>query len=217
MAILKIHCVIKFGRRKWNFGEGSMYQTGMVLKQYYDQAMRTPKAHSKFKETAFSWGSNRAGVTDDDLVCYVLDDANESIVARHTSDPLGSGGSTYYVRGKGVISEVYMSQVDGDPNRSRLLANIIFHELIHNKIDAAYPTKKVSYKGRIVSDVHSIPGVLLGKGGDPKKGVTSSMRPSKTDLELARLGLDHPIRQFNRQMPREELVSSHRAILHNVE
>jgi len=74
--------------------------------------------------------------------------------------------------------------IDGDASRSRLLANIIFHELMHNKLDT-HPSRSV------LSDVHGIANGRLSH-----IPVNSSMRPSSSDIAAMRRGIPVSIPQY---------------------
>jgi hypothetical protein len=113
-----------------------------------------------------------SSIGERDLVCHLLAKQSRSIVANHTSNALGPGGSTFFSsKSKAVISEIYMTAVDGDANKSRLLANLIIHELMHNKIDA-----------RSSQDiVHRIVGGRVSKGN-----INASSTPSAADIAAMR-------------------------------
>ena len=83
-------------------------------------------------------------VKDDDVLVYVVPsgDRFNSVIAHQSSawvpNP-GRSGLTLNVGSSGVsiVSEVYWDKAAGNGNdTSRLLANLIFHEFMHNKLDA---------------------------------------------------------------------------------
>jgi hypothetical protein len=183
MATLQVYLIPRFSTSYFDFGEGAMYVTGLYLKEYLDQVCANL---SGFSGSDFHWEVGSASaIQDTDLVCYVLRDAAASIVQKHTSDALGAGGSTVWsTRSHAMISEVYMTAIEGDASRYRLLANLVFHELMHNKLDA-HPSLAV------LSDVHAISG-----GSVSKVPVNSSKRPSKADIAKMRLGVPKKIKQY---------------------
>ena len=182
MTILQVYLMPRFDRSYFNFGEGDMYATGLYLTDYLNTVC---SGVTGFDSADFHWEGSASSVRDTDLVCYVLADQSRSIVARHSSDPLGGGGSTVWsTRANAMISEVYMMAVEGDASRSRLLANLIFHELMHNKLDS-HPTHS------ILPDVHAIPNGRLSR-----IPVNSSMRPSDADVAAMRRGIRPSMPQY---------------------
>jgi hypothetical protein len=115
----------------------------------------------------------------------MLRDQSRSIVSRHSSDALGQGGSTVYSQSaKAMISEIYMDAIEGDAAKARLTANLIIHELMHNKLDA-HPSKYV------FNDIHTLPNGRVSKGP-----VTSSSTPSPADITAMRKGINLEIKQY---------------------
>lgn len=184
MATIQLYLIPRFSRTFFNFGEGSMYEVGTMLRDYFNTICSGVRG---FDGSDFHWEGDASAVTDTDLVCYVLADRSRSIVRRHSSDPLGPGGSTVWsTRSHAMISEVYLASADGDRSRSRLLANLILHEWMHNKLDA-HPSRAV------LRDVHSIRG-----GTVSHLPVNSSMRPSAADVRAMRRGIPLHISQYTR-------------------
>ena len=181
MSVLQVYLVPKV-RNGPTFGEGTMYVTGLYLTEYLDKACKG----TDFDHSDFHWEGSGSQVRDTDLVCYVLESSFNSIVANHGAQgDLGGGGSTgWSTRSHAMISEVYWGTVDGDANTGRLLANLIFHELMHNKLDA-HPTDW------LIQDVHKISG-----GRVSKVPVSSSSKPSAEDIEAMRKGLKQRVKQY---------------------
>lgn len=182
MATLQLYLMPRFDRGFFNVGEGDLYVTGLYLTDYFDTLCA---GVAGFDGSDFHWEGTASSVQDTDLVCYVLADQGRSIAARHSDGTLGGGGSTVWsTRAHAMISEVYMTAVDGDASRSRLLANLIFHELMHNKLDS-HPSRSV------LPDVHAIRSGQLSR-----VPVNSSMRPSDADIAAMRRGIPVPIPQY---------------------
>lgn len=132
-------------------------------------------------------------VKDADLLVYVLRNGNSfnSIIANLTPstwapDPT-RGGLTTDVAGQGsvsIVSEVYWDRVQGDSAAPKLLANLIFHEFMHNKLDV------VEHHAPGEEFVHNSGGGGLAVG----TRIRSNMSPSKTntDLMAAAIRRKHP-------------------------
>jgi hypothetical protein len=186
MAILRINLVSRVSRGE-HWGEGSMYQVGTSLREYFNSVCA---GYPGFEGSDFTWEANSSAVGDLDVVCYLVSRPFNSIARNHTSQPLGVAGTTVWsTRSRAMISEVYMSAVEGDRARNRLLANLIFHELMHNKLDA-HPDRYV------VDDIHVIQG-----GSISHVPVNSSAHPSSSDLAQMRRGLGVQIPQYTRLIP----------------
>ena len=182
MATLQLYLMPRFDRGFFNFGEGDMYVTGLYLTEYFDSVCSGVRG---FDGSDYHWEGAASRVQDTDLVCYVLADQSRSIAARHSDGSFGGGGATVWsLRAHAMISEVYMTAVDGDASRPRLLANLIFHELMHNKLDS-HPSRSV------LSDVHAIRNGRLSQ-----VPVNSSMRPSDADIAAMRRGIPLAITQY---------------------
>lgn len=90
-----------------------------------------------------SWSLRAANLQPHDVVVYFVPDPSSSVTSRAgTGGPRGSnlGGFTT-TSPRGVVCEVY---VDGNLP-ARRLANIAFHEIMHNKLDVGT---------RTLSDLH---------------------------------------------------------------
>src|SRR5262245_45231221 len=118
--------------REYHWGEGIMFGMGNYLVSYIDESC---KLNSNFSGSDYTFEPRTSSVTDKDWVIYLLKNDSKSIVAQYSSDPLGFSGSTADTN-EGVISEIYLEPQFGDAELPRLLANIAYHELLHNKLDA---------------------------------------------------------------------------------
>jgi hypothetical protein len=187
MVILQLFLQQKYDNGREDFGEGDGYFVGLALMEFFDAACR---GSGVFDRSDYWWNHGPGEPGPRDLVCYLLPGPNRSIARNHTTDPLGAGGSTVWSTTAGaMISEIYMSATTGDAARSRLVANLIIHEWLHNKLDA-HPSRSV------LRDVHGIRGGSVSTGT-----VNSSMRPSAADIAAMRRGLGVAIPQFTAAMP----------------
>lgn len=128
-----------------------------------------------------------------ELVVYFLPTRSQSIIGRvggqlSTIDG-NTSGATYFASA-GMISEVWLDPRDpaqagrARPNLpARQLANLAFHELMHNKVDA-HPQLKIS------RDMHNEPGEI----GLRSKPIAPDI--SNADIRLMRRGLHIEIPQF---------------------
>lgn len=187
MVILNLYLQQKYSGSTEDFGEGDGYFVGLALIEFFDQVCESSRI---FERSDFWWNHGPGEPTDRDLVCYLLPGQRDSIVQNHTSDSLGPAGSTVWsTTANRMISEIYMSATTGDAARARLVANLIIHEWLHNKLDA-HPSRAV------IRDVHTIRGGSVSGGT-----VNSSMRPSAADITTMRRGLGVSIPQFTASMP----------------
>jgi len=165
---------------QYYWGEGTMYAVGNNLVEYFSKICAKTK---DFDATAkFSWEPDASKIQENELLVYVLPTSGRSIVAKKTTNALGPTGSTFPTA-SGVISEVYLDVMQGDPDLARLVANLIFHEWMHNKLDA-YTA------GAPVQDVH----VQGGRGLATAGAIKSGDRPSDLNISLMakHLGRTHP-------------------------
>lgn len=179
--MLNLVLVPKYDNAAADFGEGDGYMMGNYLVEYFTPSLRS----TKFSSVDYTYEPDASAVTSDDLVCYVLPRQRASLILRkYPTLTLGQGGSTIWSpNDNAVISEVYLDSSQGDADRARLMANLIFHEWLHNRLDAG---------PHIYQDVHATPhGVLTTSGG-----INSNMRPAPADTVSMRRGLVHPHAQY---------------------
>ena len=86
----------------------------------------------------------------------------------------------------GMISEVYLSEMEGDLNYPRLVTNLAFHELLHNKLDAEQTS--------VIKDIHSL------ASGISLVPVARGARPSPKEIELMAKALSREIPQYTLDM-----------------
>ena len=185
MTQLKLCMLPSFDRGFEDFGEGDLYVTGTTLVEYFKGSLK----NTPFDSVDFTYEPKAAAITDQDLVCYMLANANRSIVARKVpGSQLGPSGSTIQLNDGTVISEIYIDVTAGDARRSTLVANLIYHEWMHNHLDASTPVLQL---------VHNIAGGVLSTGNTIK----SSMSPSNADKAAVTRGLNRKVKQYTGNLP----------------
>ncbi|MDQ4122262.1 MAG: hypothetical protein M3209_12555 [Acidobacteriota bacterium] len=179
-GIFTIWLVDRGARSDHYWGEGTMYAVGSYLRDYFNQICQHPA--SPFASANFSWVSSPASVAKSELVVYFLANPNRSIIQNKFNQSIGHGGGATFMSPAGMISEVYLSDPEGDRDYPRLVANLAFHELLHNKLDAAPQS--------IVRDIHSL------QGGLSKVPIKRDARPSLKEIELMAKALGSEIPQY---------------------
>ena len=103
-----------------------------VLQGWFNEICRGTRQGSSQVHTTVS----ATAVAENELLVYVLPSSSSSIFRRlYPGIELGQTGSTG-LTSAGMLSEIYFDRLEGDVNRPRLLAAIIFHEWMHNKLDS---------------------------------------------------------------------------------
>jgi len=164
---------------QYYWGEGTMFEVGTVLVSYFNPICSKTAG---FSGADFSWEPRANLIQDHELLIYFLPSSKSSIVAGQTNQPLGQAGATFPTS-NGVISEVYLNVNEGDAQFGRLVANVAFHELMHNKLDA-YIT------GGVLRDIHTQGGGGLAVGTP----LSNALRPNPTNIQLMAnaLAKSHP-------------------------
>lgn len=167
------------------YGEGTMYAIGMKLKTMFNQICSHAK--SSFAASDYSW--DPGVVSDTDVVVYVCGTKeNGSIIKSKAGRPIhdsASGGT--YAHTSGMISEVYLRAFDGALNFSDVAANIIFHEIMHNKLDAP--------KSKSVANIHT-----HGGGGLANSVVTAGSALTTENIKLMAGALSKKVKQYTEEM-----------------
>jgi hypothetical protein len=167
------------------YGEGVMYSIGMKLKTMFNQICQ--HKNSTFAAADYSW--EPGSVADTDVVVYVCGSKQYgSIIKGKSGVPIhdSASGGTYAYTG-GMISEVYLKEIDGAANFSSVAANIIFHEIMHNKLDA--PTVKT------VNDIH-----VSGGGGLASATVSAGSALTDANIALMAGALSKKVPQYTAEM-----------------
>ena len=179
MATLKIFMPLHEGTLDYPYvGESGLYMVGTYLMEFFNEVIA---GSSVFDSCDYFFDASAlSAIGQRNLVCHILASSGYSIATNHTSQSLGPAGTTVFsTTSKKVISEVYMTAIDGDAAKTRLLANLIIHELMHNKIDAQV-TQNI---------VHNIVG-----GSVSKTPTSSSSTPNAKDIAAMkkRIAVDVP-------------------------
>ncbi len=131
-----------------------------------------------------NWSLKPAHLSAHDVVVYFVLDPGQSVAARlgaTRSEGPNAGGLTS-TSAKGVVSEVY---IDGNMP-ARRLANIAFHEIMHNKLDVG---------SSAIADIHTLGGAGLAKP------VTGEWTPlSNRNIALMSANIFRKVRQYTAAM-----------------
>ena len=168
------------------WGEGSMFAVANYLTDYFNSVCR--HASSPYENARCTWQKGSVGETD--LVVYFLTSSKRSIIANRfkTFSTCTSPSGGTLETSQGMVSEVYMDSMQGDLNYCKLVANIAFHELMHNKLDAPSTDKTID-------DVHASGGSGLAEATVARG---SQLTPQNIALMAGALGKKIP--QFTAEM-----------------
>ena len=184
MAVLNLCLVCKFDESAAMFGADRKAATTAVLIDYFKPAL----AKTALSDVACNWTPAKSDVTAFSLVAYLLPAQSGSVI-KSLNPPrlgaLGGSGTTLQMSDNTVLSEVYMLSLRGNDPRGYLdakphvlLANLLFHEWLHNLLDATQPALK---------DVHKI-GAGIGRDTDASP-LSSNAARIATDTAAMQLGL----------------------------
>jgi hypothetical protein len=188
----------KFNYNCW--GEGTMFAVGNELVTHFNKVCA--HSNSPFTSASFSW--ERGFVGECDVVVYVVYSKEYgSIINKKGKLALhqSASGGTVSLSGE-MISEVYLEPFDGTANFSTVMANIIFHEIMHNKIDA--PDEKTPdpkdknkdpTKRKMITDIHA-----SGGGGLASIPVGYGSQLTADNIELMAAALGKKVRQYTAEM-----------------
>jgi hypothetical protein len=179
---ITIWLVDKAERSNYYWGEGSMFAVANYLTDYFNTVCR--HANSPFENARCTW--QKGSVGESDLVIYFLTSTKESIITKrfHTSSTCTAPSGGTFESPQGMVSEVYMDSMEGDRNYCKVVANLAFHELMHNKLDAPSSNKTIN-------DVHASGGSGLAEATVARG---SQLTPQNIALMAGALG--KKIRQF---------------------
>jgi hypothetical protein len=183
---ITIWLVDKAERNNYYWGEGSMFAVANYLTDYFNKVCQHSK--SPFETARCSWQKGVAG--ENDLVIYFLSSSKESIIYKDfkTSSTCQAPSGGTIETSQGMVSEVYMDTMQGDMNYCKLVANLAFHELMHNKLDA--PTINPT-----VSDIHA-----LGGSGLAQATVARGTQITDQNIALMAGALGKKVRQYTAKM-----------------
>lgn len=156
--------------------DDTMNNVATILQSYF----------SRISNSANSFGSilvvDRAlSLTDSDLLCYLVTDFINSVVVSFDSRiQRGTAGNTiFHTHPTIAASEVYISNItEYGANRPAAIANLIFHELMHNK-------------GTIGERLHRV-----GGGGLAASVLTSASSLSEGNIRFMQGCLSRNVRQW---------------------
>jgi hypothetical protein len=132
-----------------------------------------------------SWNLRSGQLQGFDAVIYFVQDPSSGIARRVSGATIPSGsnlGGLTVSTSKGVVCEVY---VDGNLPAGRL-ANIAFHEFMHNRLDVG---------ARVISNLHK-----FGGGGIATPPTSESSVLTLKNINLIAKNLFKPIKQYTGAM-----------------
>jgi hypothetical protein len=180
-GIFNLWLVDKGTRSDYYWGEGTMYGVGTYLVGYFNEICKA--SNNAFDSANFSWSGNTANVKPNEIVVYFLQDRSSSLVTAQ-GGTISHGSGATYTTGAGTISEIYLSEMEGDADYPRLVANIAFHEILHNKLEP-----------NPVADIHAIGGAGLSS-----PTVSRGMRPTTAEIDFMGPALSRNVSQYTLQM-----------------
>ncbi|HEY0003617.1 MAG TPA: hypothetical protein VGB17_02315 [Pyrinomonadaceae bacterium] len=149
---ITIFLVDQAEHNQYYWGEGTMYVVGTYLREYFTRICQHPS--STIANADFSWYSSWGRLKPQDIIIHFFDRPAKGLIEgtfnQSAPHPGGSGG-TWKSPG-GMISEIYLEPMQGDRDYARLVANIAFHEAMHNKLDA-------DPQHQSVADIHGLGGL----------------------------------------------------------
>ncbi len=183
---INVWLVDKAPRSNYYWGEGSMYAVANHLTEYFNKVCQ--HTASPFANAVCTW--QKGSVAAHDLVIYFLKSSAQSIISTRfggaSTCSAPSGGT--YDTAQGMVSEVYMDAMEGDANYCKLVANLAFHELMHNKLDA--PQSKPALR-----DIHS-----GGGGGLAAAMVVTASQITPQNIAFMAASLGKQVNQYTASM-----------------
>jgi hypothetical protein len=185
--------------RVLSFGPTIRNDVGRHLQGYFNEFVigQARQGQAQFTGAAIAWHPIPGKIERDEVLCYFVQDRTSSIISAvggrmHVeAHPPGHAGTTYLSPG-GMISEVYLSELLNDRDPPRYIANMAFHELMHNKIDAMQA-------GAIIADIH-VMTPAGGGAGLASPTLTSDLRLTQRNRDLMRQALFREIPQFTQRL-----------------
>jgi len=166
------------------YGEGVMYAIGTSLQNMFNRVCQHKK--SLIASANYTWEKGAPSQTD--VVVYVLAKKSSSIINKKGGQPIhvGASGGTYR-HSTGMISEVYLKEIDGAASFSKVATNLIFHEVMHNKLDASVP--------QTIYDIHN-----GGGAGLASHVVSSGSQLTPANIKIMAGALSKKVRQYSGKM-----------------
>jgi hypothetical protein len=176
--------------RLLRFTDQTKQAVGFRLQELFNQIAQ---GRGDYTGAAFAWQPIVQKMAAEEMVCYFVKDRDSSIISglggqvQTGTHPVGHAGSTF-LSVQGMISEVYILPLINTANSARLIANMAFHELMHNKLDA-------QQNGAIVASIHT-----SGGGGLADLNITPATDITDENRNLMRNALFRGIPQFTARL-----------------
>lgn len=147
---------------------------------YLCRVLAHPTVVGKFTPCV-NWFTNPGEITDTDLVCYFVAEPGQSVIKSlgHTVPSSDIGGLTAIGTPDGTISEVYVA--NNFPTLK--LANMAFHELMHNKTGKD-------------NAMHTTKGTGMGVSPATECSILTA-----TDVSMMAARLTTPVKQYADKLP----------------
>jgi hypothetical protein len=116
--------------------ERDMFTVGNELKILFDKVCQLND--SGFAASDYWLDPGRGEIAPHELLVYFINDSGASIIEKAHSNAnidLTKSGNTYFLGNQPRISEVYVLPVLKFRDCHKILANLCFHELMHNKLE----------------------------------------------------------------------------------
>lgn len=137
--------------RRWN--DSAFNEICGIVERLFNQVVAVPECPYTIAQ-CFP-GSIGTNLDPGELLLYFVPSKGSSIIKANGGGnvTLEAGGATWD-SGNGMISEIYVDESLPAGNYKSLFANLVFHELMHNKLDAANGTT-------VLNDLHTQGGAGL--------------------------------------------------------
>jgi len=174
------------------WGEGTMYVIGTEIRNLFMQVVAD--SASPFAAADYTWEVNAAAMQPhEQLVYFVSKSLIEEVDSNQT---VTTAGATFMITGEGVISEVKVTMISGDPHFAQKVARMAFHELMHNKLDA-------DPNNSAVPDLHSPSPSTPGTGeGMALHDVDWNTQLTPRNKSLYARNLNRKIAQYKKALSR---------------
>ena len=121
-----------------NWGEGDRYQIGIHVKQLFDEVCAHASS-TTYTSSDFWWDPANGAVKSHELLVYFLKDSSDSLIhKKYPKESINltiSGNTLWRSDSTPRISEVYVNTALQFQDAHLLLAKLVFHELMHNKLE----------------------------------------------------------------------------------
>jgi len=170
-----------------------------ALRGLFTRVIENPACHFTFCDW-FLFEPQTSVLAPGELLVYILASSRNSIINRQSTQQIDpdAAGNTIPVNGR-VISEIYLGERPhhpgnstlGDNHYTQLIANVAFHELMHNKLDAL-PVGQ----GGVMADLHASGGGGLARGGQGARPIEANTQLSPTNISFMAQNLGRAVPQF---------------------